>query len=167
MKSIIATLALTLLALSPFATAEVMSIPKEKPAATVDVPEDWETEETDEGITCESPDNVVTMFFEITSKKEVDTLIEENVDWLTKDQKVEIDQKSQKSADFKAGQLDMKRISWDGKSEEWGEAVVGFMFAEVSSGKVLTITYWITKKDAEKHFPDLEKIFASLKKAKK
>jgi hypothetical protein len=31
------------------------------------------------------------------------------------------------------------------------------------NGKVLTVTYWITKKDQEKHFPTLEKIFESVK----
>jgi hypothetical protein len=43
--------------------------------------------------------------------------------------------------------------------------VVGFLFSDVGKGKVLTVTYWITRKDADKHLPTLEKIFSSVKPA--
>ena len=41
---------------------------------------------------------------------------------------------------------------------------VGFAFTDAGNGKVLTVTYWITKKDQEKHFPTIEKIFESVKR---
>jgi len=39
-----------------------------------------------------------------------------------------------------------------------------FAFTDAGNGKVLTVTYWITKKDQEKHFPTIEKIFESVKR---
>ena len=45
----------------------------------------------------------------------------------------------------------------------WGPAVIGFLFTEVGGGKVLTITYWISKKDSEKNLETLGKIFSSVK----
>jgi len=41
--------------------------------------------------------------------------------------------------------------------------VVGFLFTDLGNGKVLTVTYWISKKDSEKNLEMLGKIFASVK----
>jgi hypothetical protein len=38
------------------------------------------------------------------------------------------------------------------------------IFSRVTT-EVLTVTYWITKKDAEKHMATIEKIFSSVKSA--
>jgi hypothetical protein len=43
---------------------------------------------------------------------------------------------------------------------------VGFLFTEAGDGKMLTITYWISKKDSEKSLETLEKIFSSVKTVK-
>jgi hypothetical protein len=103
-------------------------------------------------------------FFEGTSAKGLEALIDENVDWLTKDQEVELDRASEQKQDFETTNVQWKRISWNGTSKEWGPAAVGFVFTDGGDGKVLTVTYWITKKDAEKHFPAIEKIFESVKR---
>ncbi len=141
-----------------------MKIPEKKPAVVVDIPKSWKPEPTDEGIACESPDQVATVFFEVTSAKGVDKLIDDNIDWLTKEQSVKIDKATQKTSDYETGSMKWSRISWDGSSKEWGPSVVGFMFTPVGKDKVLTVTYWITKKDKEKHAATLEKIFASVKR---
>jgi hypothetical protein len=52
------------------------------------------------GIACESPDKVATIFIEVTSAKGVDALIDENIDWLTKDQGVQLDKASEQKQDF-------------------------------------------------------------------
>jgi hypothetical protein len=166
MKSIaipVAVLAL-FLQFTGLAPAGTLNIPEDKPAVSVDVPESWKPEETDKGIACESPDKVATIFLEVTSTKGLDALIDENIDWLTKDQGVKIDKSSEQKQDFEAANLQWKRISWSGDSKEWGPATVGFAFADAGDGKVLTVTYWITKKDQEKHFPVIEKIFESVKR---
>jgi hypothetical protein len=115
------------LLLTGLASAGTVNVPEDKPAISVEIPDSWKPEETDNGIACESPDKVATIFFEVTSAKGLDALIEENIDWLTKDQGVELDKAS-------------------------------------GDGKVLTVTYWITKKDQEKHVATIEKIFESVKR---
>ena len=159
----VAALPLFLL-LTSLAPAGTVNIPQDNPAVSVDVPDSWKPEETDKGIACESPDKVATIFFEVTSSSGLEALIDENVDWLTKDQGVQLDKASEQKQEFEAGNLGWKRISWNGTSKEWGPATVGFAFTDAGNGKVLTVTYWITKKDQEKHFPTIEKIFESVKR---
>jgi hypothetical protein len=152
------------LQLTGLAPAGTLNIPEDKPAISVDVPDSWKPEETDKGIACESPDKVATIFLEVTSAKGLDALIDENIDWLTKDQGVQLDKSSEQKQEFEAGNVEWKRISWSGDSKEWGPATIGFAFADGGNGKVLTVTFWITKKDQEKHFPAIEKIFESVKR---
>jgi hypothetical protein len=161
-KSLV-TFVLALAVFTGFAFAGTIKIPKDKPAMTVEIPDSWKPEDTDAGITCESPDQVATVFFEVTAAKDLEALINDNVDWLTKEQKVKIDDSTKKEKDFTANGLDWKRISWDGDSKEWGPSAVGFMFVAVGDGKVLTVTYWITKKDIDKESAALDKIMDSIK----
>ena len=144
--------------------ATTLKVPEDDPAVSVDVPDSWKPESTDKGIACESPDQVATIFLEVTSAKELDGLIDENIDWLTKDQGVQVDKSSEQKQDFETGNMKWNRISWNATSKEWGPAIVGFVFSDAGGGKVLTVTYWITQKDREKHFPTIEKIFESVKR---
>ncbi len=72
-------------------------------------------------------------------------MLDENIAWL-KDQKVSIDQASKSEKDFTIGSMSWSRISLDGTSEEWGPATIDFAFLDVGNGKVLVVTYWITKR---------------------
>ena len=92
------------------------------------------------------------------------TLIDENVEWLTSDQKVEIDKSTQKSNDFEAGGMSWKSLAWEGKSEEWGPANIILAFADTGNGKVLMVTYWVTKKGEARHGKQLATILDSVKK---
>ena len=129
------------------------------------MPDSWGPENTEKGVAVESADKEATAFFEVTSAKGTDALLDENIAWL-KDQKVSIDQSSKSEKDFKTASMSWSRISWDGTSEEWGPATIGFAFSDVGNGKVLVVTYWITKKGWEKHDGELSKIFDSVKKLK-
>jgi hypothetical protein len=151
------------LLLASLAPAETINIPEDEPAISVNIPETWKPEATDKGITCESPDKIVTIIFEVTTEKGLDALIQENVECLVKDQSVQLDKASEHKQDFESAGLKWSRISWDGDSKEWGPATVGFLFTDAGSGKILTVTYWITKKDQEAHFPTLTKIIESVK----
>ena len=163
MKKNVLTASLILSLLAPPIFGGTIKIPKDKPVATVKVPDSWAPEETDEGIAIESPDQVATVFLEVTSNKKADALIEENITWLTDEQKVNVDAGSKKEKEFELEGRSWSRISWDGTSKEYGPAIIGFLFTAINKNKILTVTYWITKKDSEKHLPALEKIFASVK----
>jgi hypothetical protein len=159
---IAATLILTLFpALAPAAT---IKLPEDKPAATVSIPDSWEPEESDDGVLAESPDNVATIYLEVVAnEKEMDTVIEDSLKWLTEDHEVKVDGASKETKDFEDGGRKWSRISWSGESKEWGPAMIGFLFTEVGGGKVLTVTYWISKKDSEKSLDTVGKIFSSVK----
>ena len=159
----VATLALTLL--TTLAPAGTVKIPADKPAATVNIPYDWEPEEDEGGVLAESPDNVATLFLEIVAdEKEMEAAIESSLEWLVKDHEVKVDGDTKEEKDFKdSSGREWSRISWSAESKEWGPAVVGFLFSEVGDGKVLTITYWISKKNSEKSLETLGKIFSSVK----
>jgi hypothetical protein len=159
---IAATLILTLLpALAP---ATTIKLPKDKPAASIDIPDDWEPEKSEEGILAESADNVATIYLEVVAdKKGMDTVIEDSITWLTDDCGVKVDAATKDTKDFEEGGRKWSRISWNGESKEWGPSSIGFLFTEVGDGKVLTITYWISKKDSAKSLETLGKIFSSVK----
>ena len=166
MEKTIFAICLTFALLATDTSAGTLKIPKDEPIVSVTIPDSWEPEEIDDGIQCESPDQVATMIFEVTPEKGVNELIDANVEWLMTDHKVDVDVKSQTTKDFESGGLSWKRVSWEGKSEEHGDAMVGFLFTEVAEGKLLAVTYWITKKDLAKQQDQIAKIYESVKKLK-
>ncbi|MBV8375541.1 MAG: hypothetical protein JO279_00905 [Verrucomicrobia bacterium] len=95
---------------------------------------------------------MATIYFEVTTLKGIDSLISDNVDWRTKEQSVQIDKASEQKEDFENSGRKWSRISWDGDSKDWGPAKVGFLFTEAGKGKILTVTYWISK-GSGKRFP--------------
>jgi hypothetical protein len=158
----VATLAFSLL-LGSLAWAETVNIPEDDPAISLDVPHSWKPEVTDKGIACESPDQVATVYFEVTSEKDLHELIDENVDWLMKEQSVQVDKSSEQRQEFEAAGLKWERISWAGESKDWGPATIGFLFTGAGKDKMLAVTYWVTKKDQDKRFPTMSKIIESVK----
>lgn len=164
MRKILLASVLAIVLLPALGFAESIQIPKDEPAASLTIPDSWEPEDSDGGILAESPDNVATVFFKVVAtEKEIGTLIDDSIDWLTEEHDVKIDAKSKSEKDFEDGDRKWSRISWDGVSKEWGPAVVGFLFTDLGNGKVLTVTYWISKKDSEKNLDVLANIFSSVK----
>jgi hypothetical protein len=158
----VSPLAFSLL-LTGIAAAGTVNIPEEQPSISVNIPDSWKPEATEKGIACESPDKVAMVLFEVTSSTEADALISENAEWLTRDQGVELDAASEQKQDLKDAGLQWKCIYWSGTSREWGPATVGLMFTDAGHGHVLRVTYWISKKDQERHIPVLAAILDSVK----
>ncbi len=164
MKNTLAIATLVLALFTTLAPAGTIKIPADKPAASVNIPDSWEPEEDEGGVLAESPDNVATIFLELVAdEKEMEAAIESSLEWLVTDHEVKVDAATKEEKDFEDGGRKWSRISWSAESKEWGPAVVGFLFSEVGDGKVLTITYWISKKDSEKSLETLGKIFSSVK----
>ena len=155
--------ALALLLLTAPVPADTMKIPEDEPAASVDVPKSWKPEATDKGIATESPDKVATVFFEVTSEKGTDKLIDVNIDWLVKEQEVRIDPATKKEADFENAGRQWKRISWDADSKEWGPASVGFMFTQSRRGQGSDDYLLDHEERREKHDAVLSKMLDSVK----
>lgn len=153
------------LAFTATLSARSIKVPEDDPAVTVNVPDSWNPETIDGGITTESEDKEATVFFEVTDAKGTAALLDENIKWL-KGEKVTIDLSTKSEKEFKAGSMTWSSVSWSGTSEEWGPATIGFAFSDVGNGKVLVMTYWITKKGMATHEAELNKIFESVKRIK-
>lgn len=87
-------LAFSLFAASAF--AKTIKLPEDSPVVSVNVPDSWKPEDTEQGITSESPDGEATVMFEIADAKSMDALIDENTNWF-KEQKVVIDSRANPS----------------------------------------------------------------------
>jgi hypothetical protein len=158
--------ALSLSLLIGSAMAGVVNVPTIKPVVTIDIPDSWAPEETDKGIAVESADKVATVFFEIAaSEKGMNALLDENIDWLVKDQGVNINTSSKKEQDFLVGGMKSSLMAYDATSKEFGPSKVGFIFTTVGK-KLLVTTYWLTVKGFAKQEPVLDKILASVKPVK-
>jgi hypothetical protein len=163
MKKTSLLLALVFTLTTAMAPAGTIKVPQDEPAVTLNIPDNWEPDQDDAGVLAESPDNVATVYFEVVgSEDELKEAIEGSVEWLA-EHEVKVDESTQEEKEFKTGEREWKVISWTANHKEWGEASVGFLFSEVGGGKVLTVTYWISKKDSDKSMATLEKIFSSVK----
>ena len=78
MKKIIAlALSLTFPFLVPTLSAKTIKIPEGDAVVSVDVPDSWGPENTEKGVAVESADKEATVFFEVTSAKGTDALLQE------------------------------------------------------------------------------------------
>jgi hypothetical protein len=166
MKILRPLIAVILSILVSSAMSGVVNVPAKKPVITIEVPDSWDPEETDKGIAIESPDKVATVFFEIAaSEKGMNSLLDENIDWLIKDQGVEIKIASKKEQDFLVGGMKSSLMAYEADSKDFGPSKVGFIFTTIGK-KVLVVTYWLTVKGYDKQEAALDAILASVKPAK-
>ncbi len=160
-RTFLALCLLPLLAGSAF--AKDIKIPSDSPVASVTLPAGWTSEDTDNGISCQSKDTDATILFEVADGEgETNALVEENIKFLV-DQKVTIDKSSQKERSFDAAGLKWQVLEYSGKDESGAEHIQ-MMFAEIKPGKVMMITYWVTTKAEATYKDQIVKLFDSFKK---
>ena len=160
-RTLLALCLLPLLAGSAF--AKDIKIPADSPVASVTLPAGWTSEETDNGISCQSKDGDATIFFEVAKgESETNALIDENIKFLS-EQKVTIDKSSQKERSFEGAGLTWQVLEYSGKDES-GDEHIQMMFTEIKPGKVMMITYWVTTKAESTYKDQLVKLFDSFKK---
>jgi len=95
----------------------------------------------------------------------MNSLLDENIDWLVKDQGVKINIASKKEQDFLVGGMKSLLIAYDASSKEFGPSKVGFIFTTIGK-KLLVTTYWVTVKGFAKQEAVLDGILASVKPAR-
>ncbi len=162
MKNTLAIASVLLLSLAGITHAKTLKLPTEKPAVQVTVPDSYKPEESDNGYTCESKDEAVTMYFETTPMKGMDSLISDNVDYLLK-QGVTIDADSKKTTDFEANGMKVGSVSWSAKQKGYGDEIVTMYFAKLDENTMFIITYWVTTQGQKEHKDEVAKIFDSIK----
>src|SRR5476651_1720577 len=110
-KNILTSTFLVFALFSSVVSAGTVKVPDDKPAVTADIPDAWKPEKIDNGIVIESPDQVATMYFEVTSAKAADDLLKENLEYLKKEHNVTVDMATMKIADAKIGGQAWHRMS--------------------------------------------------------
>jgi hypothetical protein len=155
----IAVLSLTVLA----AQAGVIRFPENRPAVSINIPDSWTPETLPKGVMAESPDGVATLIFEFAkSEKDLDGIIDENVDWLIKEHGVRIVASSKQEDKGSAGGIASDVLFYDATHKEYGPARVGFMFTPVKSG-VLVTTFWVSKDGASKNMGAINRILSTVR----
>lgn len=149
------------------AMAKTFQIPENKPAIALDIPNGWGPELTDHGVQAESPDEVVTVFFEVAkSEKQMNSLIDDSFAWLTEEHNLKINANSKVESDLMVGGVKSSKIEFSASSKKFGPAKVGFIFAPVAN-RLLVITYWVTAKEfTAQHQGVLNQIYSSVKPAR-
>ncbi|GAB4087334.1 hypothetical protein [Hydrogenophaga soli] len=156
--------ALVMAASASVASAKTIHIPETKPVVTLDIPNAWEPEFTDHGVGAESPDEVVTIFFEVAkSEKQMNKLIDDSFSWLTEEHNLKINPNTKVESNVTVGGTQANKIEFNAQSKKYGPAKVGFIFAPVGE-RVLVITYWATASEfTAKHQAVLNQIYDSVR----
>lgn len=162
MKQLILSVAV-IAALTLTGAAKTYNLPEEETLATIEIPDSWETDQTDDGIETTSKDGGVYFYAEVTDADNVAEAMEEGVKYL-KEKGVTVNDSSMKKQQGKLKDMDVVDISWDGKDKD-GEAKVSLMVVSITNDKGVLFVYWASPEGEKANQADLEKIVQSLKKA--
>lgn len=145
------------------AQAGVIRFPESRPAVSINIPDNWEPERTAKGVQAESPDGVVTMVFEYAAtEKEMDGIIDENIEWLINEAGVKVVKNSRQDSKGSAGGIASDIMFYDATHKEYGPARVGFMFTPIKNGLMIT-TFWISKKGADANLNTINRILSTVR----
>ena len=156
-------LATTLALFTLGAQAAVIKIPEGKAAVSINVPDKWEPETYDRGVLINSPDGTVTVSLDFAkSDKDIDSIVDEAIEWLVKEQGVKVNGKSGKDIKGTVGGIASEGLVFDATHKEYGPARVGFLFTPIASGLLIT-TYWVDKKGADKSVAEVNRILGTVR----
>ena len=110
-------LAAAVLAFTPAAQAKVFSIPGTDAIATVDVPESWEPNETDDGVELNSEDGTIYMSIDSVKADNVANAVSDKVLLLTK-QGLVIDETTKQTSDSEQNGLKLHSFHYKGKDDD-------------------------------------------------
>ena len=134
-------LAAAFLAFSPAVQAKVYSIPSKDAVATVDVPEKWEPNETDDGIELNSEDATIYMSIDAVKADNVANAVSDKVLLLTK-QGLVIDETTKKASDTEQNGLKLHSFHYQGKDDD-GPTNFGINLVETGvPNTYLLLAFW-------------------------
>ena len=147
------------------ATAGIHSLPREKPLASIALPDDWKAEEYSEGegVEAVSADGEVYIAIETTEAEDVEDAMKEAAEYLaTKD--VVFDESSMKQTQQKINDMEVVNVTWDGEDND-GPAKISLAVVSVTGERGLLFVYWASPDGEKKHQEELNKISQSIRKA--
>jgi predicted Zn-dependent protease len=158
--ALFAALAISLLAAPSY--AKTYELPTANPAVSVDLPDGWKPDETENGAQASSPDNETYVSVETATAKGFEQLIQDDIEYLAK-AGVVVDDKTQESKDTKVNGMDASMLHWKAKDKEGPTAVTLWIIGV--SEKLLVLTTVTSTAAGDKANGDiLSKIMNSIKK---
>ena len=142
--------------------AKTFELPDANPAVVVTLPNSWKPSEVDKGAEATSADGETYIAVETATAKGMKTLIDEDIDFLTK-QGVVIDRSTQETKDTELNDMKVSFLHWKGKDKDGPTAVTLGIFG-VSDNLVLLLTAWSSPKGDTKHGDELTAILQSIKR---
>jgi len=159
---------LSLIVFSSFLAAPVfaktLKLPNDEFAiASINMPNDWQPEEINNGVAAESPDKAVYLaVVAVGNEKGMNAELDDTFDFL-KEHNVQLDKNSKQEGKFKINDLQAEELTFQGKDED-GPAAVSIAFVPIKN-KVLVFTYWVSTENEKEHQEEIAKILKSLKPA--
>lgn len=141
--------------------AKVFELPDANPAITVDLPSSWKPSETDNGVEATSPDGETYIAVETATAKSMETLIDDDIDFLTKSG-VTIDRSSQQTQDSTVNGMKVSFLHWTGKDKDGPTSVTLGIFG-VSQNLIALLTAWSSPAGDKTNGGALDGILGSIK----
>lgn len=157
-------LALVALIIPSLAEAKVFNLGDDAPVASIDVPDTWNPEIYENGVSGTSPDDTY-MFAQVVKADDLASAVTEGITYL-QEQGVTLDDATMKSANVKMGALDVVMREWHGKDKE-GEAVVTLGAVILNPDQMMLVVSWASPESDEINGPDMKKMIESIVPAAK
>ncbi len=154
--------ALSFAALPMHSRAKTFDLPDANPAAAVYLPDSWKPSEVEKGVEATSPDGETYVAIETATAKGMNTLIDEDVAFLSK-QGVVIDRSTQQSHDMDVNGMSASLLHWTGKDKDGPTAVTLGIFG-VTSNLMVLMTAWSSPDGDKANGAELTKILESIKR---
>lgn len=139
------------------------TFPADEPAATVEIPDDWQPTATDYGIEGNSPDAGTYISFDIAGVEDMDQVMTDVFAFL-EENGVTPDPASQTESKGEQNGMPYETLSWKGTDKD-GPVTIGVGFITLSEEKAAIVTYWASAETEEKNIPEVNKILESIKPA--
>jgi hypothetical protein len=143
-----AAIALALIASPLPALAKVFVVPEKDALATINFPDDWEPEATDNGVEVTSPDSSVYVSAQGVSGTSIESAVKESVGVLA-DQGLVIDTKSMKQKDEEWNGMKIHSMDYDAKDND-GDTEFNISVIETRDPKKFLIMMFWGNKEAQK-----------------
>jgi hypothetical protein len=139
------------------------TFPADEPAATVEIPDDWQPTETDYGIEGNSPDAGTYISFDIAGAEDMDQVMTDVFAFL-EENGVTADPASQKESKDELNGMTFQTIDWKGTDKD-GPVSIGVGIIGLSEEKIAIVTYWASTETEAQNLPEVGKILATLQPA--
>ena len=161
MRQLLLTIGLTIL-MTSFAQAEVFKIPEEGTGFSIEVPDSWNPNVSDNMIDTTSPDRVIFFWLAVEKKSDVATVKASALKALTRNG-MKIDQASARETTVAFAGLDSTEAQYAATDNNNQPRLVRIRTAQLDGKRFLQLVQWGPSAAFDKHAAALARMFASVK----